>query len=498
MTRFKFYYSFFIAAVLLAICVDSAHCQTPVVLAPPPELQFFDQNGVPLAFGCVFTYQTLSTTPLATFTDATGTVQNANPVVLDASGFPSNGSAIVGIWMQAGLAYTFRVKGAGGTNCTSGSTLYTVDGIGGGISTLTTIVTYASTVTFVDASQNQLFELTLTGNATSQPLTAVGITPPGIVTWEITQDGSGGHTFSWPANTIGGATICSVANCVTQQTFIWNGTEAIALGPATYSSGPAYAVTSLYDFALSASATVCTDANKQLTSSCSSVLGITINGQVIPPGGSGNVNNGAATHSMAINEGNGAAIAGVLLSADQVAVGKTSADPTGSSLPACPDTAGQHLNYAAGGTFSCGTSSAGSGVAQLNTITLLGADVPITASTPTVFLTKAVTMPSAGCPCRALVSYGAYFDSGSSGTATTWIDDSTNEFATSQILNNDAGGVGPGAAASSMSPVTYANGASVTFHANVNMTNSGGGTVKELANAGTQHSWMAISVFTAQ
>src|SRR5579872_5303747 len=95
-------------AVLLA--ASFCHAQTPVVLAPTPELQFFDTSGLPLANGCVFTYQNLSTTPLATYTDWTGTVQNANPVLLNSSGYPASGSSLVGIWMQAGLSYTFVVK----------------------------------------------------------------------------------------------------------------------------------------------------------------------------------------------------------------------------------------------------------------------------------------------------------------------------------------------------------------------------------------------------
>lgn len=337
-------------AVLLAV---TSGAQVPVILSPVPKLQFFDSNGKVLAFGCVFSYQTLSTTPLGTYTDYSGNTLNTNPVILTSGGFVGTG----GMWLKAGQAYRLVVKSAGGTNCASGSTISTVDGIGGGTTTLTTVVTYSATPIFPIAAQNQLFEITLTGDATSQPLTAVGIIPPSVVTWEITQDGSGGHLFTWPVNTIGGATICSTAACTTQQTFIWNGSDAIALGPATYTIGPAYAVTDLYDYGLSASSTVCTDANKKLVATCSSILSVTYNGQTVAPGGSGNVNAGAAAHSMALNQGNGSAITGVLLTADQVPVGKTSADPTGSSIPNCTDTGGNHLNYASGGTFSCGTSS---------------------------------------------------------------------------------------------------------------------------------------------
>ena len=193
----------------------------PVILMPVPKPQYFTQNGVPLAFGCVFTYQVSSTTPLATYTDDTGSVQNTNPVILSAAGTAS-------IWIQAGIAYSILVKSAAGTNCASGSTLYTVDGVGGGASVLTTLVTYSATPLFNIAAENQLFKITLTGDATSQPLTAVGIIPPAIVTWEITQDVAGGHTFTWPANVIGGTAVGTGSNQTTTQQFIWDGTNAIS------------------------------------------------------------------------------------------------------------------------------------------------------------------------------------------------------------------------------------------------------------------------------
>jgi len=333
--------------------------QVPTVLSPVPKLQFFDSNGKPLAFGCVFSYQTLSSTQLATYTDYTGTVQNTNPLILNSGGFVGTG----GLWLQAGVAYRLVVKSAGGSACSLGSTISTVDGIGGGTTTLTTIVSYAATVTFTDAAQNQLFTLTLTGNATSNPLTAVGIVPPGNITFEITQDAAGGHTFAWPANVIGGATVSSGVNAVTQQTFIWNGSLAYAAGPATYrfnDTTTAFGVTQLYDFGLTANSALCTDVNKQLISSCASIYpGITVNGQLINPGGSGNVNAGAAAHSIALNEGAGAAMTGLTLPAHAVAVGVNAADPTTSVIPDCQDTSGttNHLNYTqSSDTYTCGTS----------------------------------------------------------------------------------------------------------------------------------------------
>lgn len=237
----------FFCAVLLPICVlilgITARCQTAVVLAPLPQLQYFDQSGRPLSFGCVFTFISGTTTPLSTYTDSTGSTLNANPVVL-------SGGGSANIWLQAGALYTMRLKASGGTNCASGTQQYTINGIGGGASQTVTPVPYSPTPQFIDTAQNQLFTMTLTGDAVSLPLSAATVQPPGLVTWQITQDGVGGHLFTWPANVIGGATIGSSAGQVTTQMFIWNGTNATAIGPATTGPGPAEAIGS---FALGAS-----------------------------------------------------------------------------------------------------------------------------------------------------------------------------------------------------------------------------------------------------
>ena len=215
--------SFVLVTCLLLLCAPG-RAQTPVVLSPLPIQQLFDANGVPLAFGCIFSYQVATSTPLSTYTDYTGATLNANPVILSASGTYS-------MWLQAGVSYSLVVKSQGGSNCNSGSTIAFLNGVGGGSTTLTTIVPYSPTPAFMVAAQNQLFEITLTGNASAQPLTFVGVTPPSYVVFQITQDGSGGHSFAWPANSVGGCTINPAANSTTQQMFVYNGTNATAVGP---------------------------------------------------------------------------------------------------------------------------------------------------------------------------------------------------------------------------------------------------------------------------
>ena len=79
--------------------------------------QFFDNNGIPLAGGLIYTYQAGSSTLLTTYTTNNGTVANANPIVLDASGRCGE------IWMQSGYSYKFVIQTSGG------STLQTLDNL---------------------------------------------------------------------------------------------------------------------------------------------------------------------------------------------------------------------------------------------------------------------------------------------------------------------------------------------------------------------------------
>lgn len=69
--------------------------------------QFFSNGGIPLIGGKLYTYQAGTSTPEATFTDVTGAVQNANPIVFLASGRLANE-----IWLTVGIAYKFELRDA--------------------------------------------------------------------------------------------------------------------------------------------------------------------------------------------------------------------------------------------------------------------------------------------------------------------------------------------------------------------------------------------------
>jgi hypothetical protein len=61
-----------------------------------PKLQFFDNNGIPLNGGWVFTYHPGTVADKDTYTDSTGLVANANPIPLDSAGRPQT----TNIWLD--------------------------------------------------------------------------------------------------------------------------------------------------------------------------------------------------------------------------------------------------------------------------------------------------------------------------------------------------------------------------------------------------------------
>lgn len=81
---------------------------TSVVLSPigGAAAQFFDSNGNPLAGGFIYTYVAGTSTPQATYTTSSGTIQHSNPIQLDAAGRVPGGE----IWLTIGNAYKFVIE----------------------------------------------------------------------------------------------------------------------------------------------------------------------------------------------------------------------------------------------------------------------------------------------------------------------------------------------------------------------------------------------------
>lgn len=237
--------------LLLLLCGVAAFSQVGVLPFRNSRATFLDANGIPMANGCLFTYTAGTSTPLATYTDSTGTTPNSNPVILD-----STGSAV--IWLGP-TTYKFTAWTSGGVNCASGVQQWSTDqipgdtvlngtisgatisggtitgaAISGGTINGTAIanstidstpigqttpasgdftslacklnsMTFSATPTFA-ASNFCYFTMTLTNNVTSSTIT--GGQPGQEITFDICQNGTGqtiggittGFTFAWPAN----------------------------------------------------------------------------------------------------------------------------------------------------------------------------------------------------------------------------------------------------------------------------------------------------------
>jgi hypothetical protein len=72
--------------------------------------QFFDNDGVPLSGGLIYTYLAGTSTPAAVYTTNAGNIAHSNPIVLDSSGrVPEE------VWTTTGLAYKFVLKNSSAT-----------------------------------------------------------------------------------------------------------------------------------------------------------------------------------------------------------------------------------------------------------------------------------------------------------------------------------------------------------------------------------------------
>lgn len=83
--------------------------------------QAFNNSGVPLAGGRIYTYLAGTTTPATTYTTISGAVANANPIVLDSGGRPPQE-----VWLPNSVAYKFTF-----TDSVGNPVGYTVDNITG-------------------------------------------------------------------------------------------------------------------------------------------------------------------------------------------------------------------------------------------------------------------------------------------------------------------------------------------------------------------------------
>jgi len=82
--------------------------------------QFFDNNGVPLSGGLIYTYAAGTSTPQATYTTSSGNIAHTNPIVLDAAGRVPGGE----IWLTITLNYKFVLKTSAGITIATFDNIY--------------------------------------------------------------------------------------------------------------------------------------------------------------------------------------------------------------------------------------------------------------------------------------------------------------------------------------------------------------------------------------
>ena len=82
--------------------------------------QFFNNDGVILSGGLIYSYVAGSSTPATTYTTSIGSIAHSNPIVLDASGRVPGGE----IWLTYGYPYKFILKDS------TGALIGTYDNIG--------------------------------------------------------------------------------------------------------------------------------------------------------------------------------------------------------------------------------------------------------------------------------------------------------------------------------------------------------------------------------
>ena len=91
-----------------------------VTITPSPKLQF-NESGIPLSGGLLFTYAAGTSVKLTTYSDSLGTIPNANPIVLN-----SNGEA--NVYLIQGSGYKFTLSPANDTDPPTNS-FWSVDNI---------------------------------------------------------------------------------------------------------------------------------------------------------------------------------------------------------------------------------------------------------------------------------------------------------------------------------------------------------------------------------
>jgi hypothetical protein len=124
-------------------------------LSPALNAQVFDENGDPAIGWQIYSYTAGSSSALATYSDAAGTVPQANPITLNALGLPDDGP----IWLADGKSYKFILKDSDGV---TKATFDNISGVNDANVTISQWQASGVTPTYVSASS-----FTVPGDQTS-------------------------------------------------------------------------------------------------------------------------------------------------------------------------------------------------------------------------------------------------------------------------------------------------------------------------------------------
>jgi len=196
--------------------------------------QVFTNDGDPGAGYLIYSYQGGTTTPLATYTDSTGLIANANPIVADAAGRYE-------CWILVDTAYKFALK------TDAGVTLETVDNVreDSGGSDASTVVRVEFFRPDTDISANDFLfktrfdqETTFSANWSGSLAIEPEVNPAASYAVTIKRNGS----------TVGTATFNTSGVC----TFATSGGASVTFAAQDEISfiGPASADTNMADFGL--------------------------------------------------------------------------------------------------------------------------------------------------------------------------------------------------------------------------------------------------------
>jgi hypothetical protein len=153
--------------------------------------QFFDNSGVPLSGGLLYTYAAGTTTPQTTYTSNTGLTANTNPIVLNSAGRPPSQ-----IWVTSGISYKFVL-----TTSTS-VLLLTEDNILNSLDSSSVFFTQAGAGAITRTAQNKMRETVTTADFGNNVTTALASLSAAGGTLVINTNVVVSATVNWPENVL--------------------------------------------------------------------------------------------------------------------------------------------------------------------------------------------------------------------------------------------------------------------------------------------------------